>query len=218
MSSMIDAVDDGAMDIAEDRISALEAKGQNATIPSFPAISAVDSMGGKIEYRRIRCPPNRLTPLRNQWDHIMTPIVEYLKLQIRFNPQSRSVELKTSELTEDQGAIQKAQDFVEAFMMGFEVQDAVALLRLDDLYIDSFMVTDVKMLHGDHLSRAIGRVAGHVSLLYSIHIEVVLHTNMTLCICACVSAGRKDKVCDRERHTYSHRDRRPEDSPPRNLH
>lgn len=66
----------------------------------------------------------------------MSPIVEYLKLQIRFNPQTRSVELKTSELTEDPGAIQKAQDFVEAFMMGFEVQDAVALLRLEDLYID----------------------------------------------------------------------------------
>lgn len=116
--------------------------------------------GGKIEYRRIRCPPHRLTPLRNQWDHVMSPIVEFLKLQIRFNPKNRSVELKTSELTEDTGAIQKGQDFIEAFMMGFEVQDAVALLRLEDLYIDSFMITDVKMLAGDHLSRAIGRVVG----------------------------------------------------------
>ena len=90
----------------------------------------------------------------------MSPIVEFLRLQIRFNPKTRSVELKTSELTEDPGAIQKGQDFVEAFMMGFEVQDAVALLRLEDLYIDSFMVTDVKMLAGYHLSRAIGRVVG----------------------------------------------------------
>lgn len=113
-----------------------------------------------MEYRKIRCPPNRLTPLRAQWENIISPIVEYLKLQIRFNPKNRCVELKTCENTVDSGAIQKGQDFIEAFMMGFEVQDAVALLRLDDLFIESFLVTDVKMLAGDHLSRAIGRIAG----------------------------------------------------------
>jgi RNA-binding protein PNO1 len=132
----------------------------NLQRPNFPQISAVDAFGGKIEYRRIRCPPHRLTPLRNEWEHLMSPIVEFLKLQIRFNPKNRSVELKTSDFTEDPGAIQKGQDFIEAFMMGFEIQDAVALLRLDDLFIDSFMVTDVKILAGDHLSRAIGRIAG----------------------------------------------------------
>jgi RNA-binding protein PNO1 len=80
--------------------------------------------------------------------------------QVRFNTKTRSVEMKTSPHTLDVGALQKGSDFVSAFMMGFEVQDAVALLRLDDLYVESFQVTDVKMLKGDHLSRAIGRIAG----------------------------------------------------------
>lgn len=40
------------------------------------------------------------------------------------------------------------------------VQDCMAILRLDDLYMTTFDVTEVKRLHGDHLSRAIGRVAG----------------------------------------------------------
>jgi RNA-binding protein PNO1 len=127
--------------------------------PKFPALSAAQISGGN-ELRRVRVPPHRYTPLRAQWANVMRPVVEYLKLQIRMNMKTRSVELKTSEHTDDAGALQKGCDFLQAFMMGFEVQDAVALLRLDDLYIDSFVINDVKMLRGDHLSRAIGRLAG----------------------------------------------------------
>jgi len=114
----------------------------------------------KSEYRRIRCPPHRYTPLRDNWESILTPLVEYLKLQVRFNTKTKCVEMKTSIHTQDLGSLQKGADFVSAFMLGFEVQDAVALLRLDDLYLESFQVTDVKLLRGDHLSRAVGRVAG----------------------------------------------------------
>lgn len=76
------------------------------------------------------------------------------------NTKKKCVELKSSKFTEDATAIQRAVDFLKAFMMGFELNDAVALLRLDDLYIESFEIKDVKNLQGDHLSRAIGRVSG----------------------------------------------------------
>ena len=49
---------------------------------------------------------------------------------------------------------------MRAFVLGFEVQDCMAILRLDDLYMTTFDITEVKRLHGDHLSRAIGRVTG----------------------------------------------------------
>ncbi|KAK3093781.1 hypothetical protein FSP39_020135 [Pinctada imbricata] len=50
--------------------------------------------------------------------------------------------LQTCKDTKDIGALQKAADFVRAFTLGFEVDDALALVRLDDLYLESFDVTD----------------------------------------------------------------------------
>jgi len=129
--------------------------------PSFPALSAASEGGAATsESRSVEVPPHRYTPLKENWLKIFTPVVEHLHLQIRFNLNKRKVEIRTCPETVDHGALQKAADFVRAFTLGFEVEDALALLRLDDLYLESFMVADVKPLKGDHLSRAIGRVAG----------------------------------------------------------
>lgn len=128
--------------------------------PSFPALSAAEMQDGVFEMRRIPVPPHRMTPLKQEWLKIFTPIVEHMNLQIRMNVRSRNVELKTHEETTEASALQKSADFVKAFMLGFDVDDAIALLRLEDLFLDTFEITDVKPLAGDHLSRAIGRVAG----------------------------------------------------------
>eukprot|EP01099_Mayorella_cantabrigiensis_P001097 TRINITY_DN1452_c0_g1_i1.p1 TRINITY_DN1452_c0_g1~~TRINITY_DN1452_c0_g1_i1.p1 ORF type:complete len:245 (-),score=56.34 TRINITY_DN1452_c0_g1_i1:313-951(-) len=128
--------------------------------PAFSPISPDQISGGKVEFRKIQVPPHRYTPLKNAWESIYTPLISHMKLQVRMNTRTRSVELRTSQYTTDPGALQKGADFVRAFMLGFEINDAIALLRLDDIYIDSFEINDVKTLHGDNLSRAIGRIAG----------------------------------------------------------
>jgi len=66
-------------------------------------------------------------------------------LQIRFNTKTKCVELRAGPATRDAGSLQKGEDYVKAFILGFDLKDAVALLRMDDLYIDSFEIDDVKV-------------------------------------------------------------------------
>jgi RNA-binding protein PNO1 len=127
--------------------------------PKFSPAKAADGLQ-RIETRKIPIPPHRMSPLKSTWPKIYPPIVEHLKLQVRMNVKNKAVELRSSKHTTDPGALQKGEDFVKAFALGFDVDDAIALLRLDDLYIETFEIKDVKSLNGEHLGRAIGRIAG----------------------------------------------------------
>lgn len=101
-------------------------------------------------------PSHRMTPLKNSWEKVYAPLVEHMKLQVRMNLKLKSVELRvrrclrghsltslqTCPLTQDPGALQKGAEFVKAFILGFDVADSIALLRLDDLFIESFEIKD----------------------------------------------------------------------------
>lgn len=50
--------------------------------------------------------------------------------------------IKTCAETKEITALQKAADFIKAFVLGFEVEDALALVRLDDLFLETFEVID----------------------------------------------------------------------------
>ncbi|KAB2048947.1 hypothetical protein ES319_A13G144700v1 [Gossypium barbadense] len=112
--------------------------------PKFEPLKAHEMSDGRIQFRKVSVPPHRYSPLKKYWMDIYTPIYEQMKVDIRMNLKARK----------------KCADFVQAFMLGFDVPDAIALLRLDELYVESFEIKDVKTLRGEHLSRAIGRLSG----------------------------------------------------------
>ncbi|KAF2832032.1 Pre-rRNA-processing protein PNO1 [Ophiobolus disseminans] len=127
--------------------------------PQFPAAKSIP-LAFRRETRKVLIPPHRMTPLKAAWPKMYPPLVEHLKLQVRTNIKAKAIELRTSSATTDTGALQKGEDFCKAFCLGFEVDDAIALLRIDDLFIETFEIKDVKTLQGEHMGRAIGRIAG----------------------------------------------------------
>ena len=101
-------------------------------------------------------PPSNLAP-----PHSYPPLVDHCKLQVRMNIKEKRIELRSSKFTTSNDSLQMGADFVSAFAMGFDIDDAIALLRLDSLYIQSFDLKDVRQTLGqDALGRAIGRIAG----------------------------------------------------------
>lgn len=147
--------------------------------PEFAALTP-KQQGMRKQLRRVPVPPHRMTPLKTSWMSLIQPLVEHMKLQVRMNTKRRAVEIRNSDETEDLGFLQKAADYLKAFMLGFDQTDSVALLRLDDLFIESFEIKDVKRLNGDHLARCIGRIAGKDGKT-KYAIENATRTRISLC-------------------------------------
>lgn len=61
--------------------------------PHHFAPLAVSQQDGP-QFRRVRVPANRFTPLRAKWAEICQPIVEHMKLQIRMNRSKGQVEIR----------------------------------------------------------------------------------------------------------------------------
>ena len=63
-------------------------------IPNFGPVDVASVRIVRDEFRRVSIPPHRMTPLRQDWERIMKPIVDHMKLQVRVNPKNRCVEMK----------------------------------------------------------------------------------------------------------------------------
>lgn len=114
----------------------------------------------KVNIRRIQVPPHRFTPLKKSWLELIAPLIKHMKLQVRMNTKRKCVELRMDKSCTDISYLSKGADYIRAFMLGFDLIDAVALLRLDDLFLESFEIKDVKRLVGDNFTRCIGRISG----------------------------------------------------------
>lgn len=121
--------------VAENLDSAMQVDEEGR--PKFPPAKDVGKPQ-RAEARKVFIPAHRMTPLKSNWPKIYPPLVEHLKLQVRMNIAARAVELRNSKYTLDSGALQKGEDFVRAFCLGFNLEDAIAMLRLDDLYIETY--------------------------------------------------------------------------------
>jgi RNA-binding protein PNO1 len=59
-----------------------------------------------------------MTPLKNAWMTLYQPVTEQLKLDMRMNLKTKKVEIKTTKDTTDNAMLQKAADFVQAYILG----------------------------------------------------------------------------------------------------
>ena len=75
----------------------------------------------KLEYRRVMIPTNRLKPLKENWPTIIKALVEHMKIEVKMNTKTKCVEMRNSDKTENPSALQKSEEFLKAFVTGFDL-------------------------------------------------------------------------------------------------
>ena len=63
---------------------------------------------------------------------------------VKTSKKTWKVLLRNSPETSDPQHLQRAVDFVSAFIKGFNLQDALAIVRIDGIYVESFHIADVR--------------------------------------------------------------------------
>ncbi|ORD93858.1 PNO1 [Enterospora canceri] len=110
--------------------------------------------------RSVEIPRHKVAKIKENWVKIYTAIIEYAKLHIRYNNKSNAVEFKVADHTVEMSYLDRAVVFVESIIGGFRVEDAIAVLKYKDVFMEQFEISEVKRMRSNHLTRAIGRIIG----------------------------------------------------------
>mgnify|MGYP000007456960 FL=1 len=123
-----------------DKIETGQEELMTVDVPNITNIETTEKV--KQEYRKVLVPTNRMKPLKENWPTIVKALVEHMKIQVKMNVKAKCIEMRSYEKTEDTSALQKSEEFLKAYMCGFELQDAIAMLRLEDIYLETFEIKD----------------------------------------------------------------------------
>ena len=85
-----------------------------ALFPATAAASLSSASSLDASYIRIPVPAHRYSPLKAQWQALYQPVVEHMKLQIRFNPKKRCIELRVRHTTQHSTAQHTASGLCDA--------------------------------------------------------------------------------------------------------
>ncbi|KAM0671735.1 putative RNA-binding protein [Ordospora colligata] len=113
-----------------------------------------------VQSRSVPIRMGKMKSIKDEWMKIYTPIVEICKIQIRMNIKARTIEMRTCEHTEDPAYLERAVQYIKAINLGFSIEDSMAILKFNDVFLDHLEISEVKTLRGIHAERAIGRIIG----------------------------------------------------------